>query len=65
MEFEIVHFAQYFVWFGGGVAGCRSMRKARVTEGWKMLPEVAVERNVEEEEVVTVHMLLGKAVTRR
>ncbi len=29
-----------------------------------MTPEVAVEEEVEEEEVVIVHMLLGKAITK-
>ncbi len=48
-----------------GVAGCSSTREARVTEGLKMPPEVAVEVEVEEEQVVTVHMLLGKADTKR
>ncbi len=48
-----------------GVTGCSSTREARVTEGSKMPSEVAIEEEVEEEEVVTVHMLLGKAVTRR
>ncbi len=48
-----------------GVAGCSSTREARVTEGSKMPPEVAVEEEVEEEEVVTVHMLVGRADTRR
>ncbi len=46
-----------------GVAGCSSTREARVTEGLQMPPEVAVEVEVEEEEVVTVQMLLGKAYT--
>ncbi len=48
-----------------GVAGCNSTREARVPEGSKMPLEVAVEEEVEEEEVVTVHMLLCEAVTRR
>ncbi len=46
-----------------GIAGCSSTREASVTEGSKMPPEVAVEVEVEEEEVVNVQMLLGKAVT--
>ncbi len=48
-----------------GVAGCSSMKEARVIEGSKIPPKVAVEEEVEEEQVVTVHMLLGTAVTRR
>ncbi len=50
-----------------GIAGCRSTREANVTEGQKMPPEVdvVVEVEVEEEEVVTVEMLLGKANTIR
>ncbi len=48
-----------------GVTGCSSTREARVTEGSNMLPEVAVEVEVEEEEVVTVQILLGKADTTR
>ncbi len=47
-----------------GVAGCSSTREARVTEKSKMPPDVAVEEKAEEEEVVTVEMLLGKADTR-
>ncbi len=45
---------------GRGVAGCSSTREARVTEGSKMPPEVVVEEAVEEEDVVTVHMLGGR-----
>ncbi len=48
-----------------GIAGCSSTREARVTEGSKMPSEVAVEEEVEEEEVVTVQMLLNNADTRR
>ncbi len=44
-----------------GITGCSSKKEDRVTDGSKMRPEVAVE----EAEVVTIHMLLGKAVTRR
>ncbi len=42
------------------IAGCSSTREARVTQGLKMPPEVVVEETVEEEEVVTVHMLGGR-----
>ncbi len=47
-----------------GITCSSSTRQARITEGSKMPPEVAVEEDVEEEEEVTVQMLLGKADTR-
>ncbi len=47
-----------------GITGCCSTREAMVTEGSKMPAEVAVEEEVEKEEVVTIQMLLGKADTR-
>ncbi len=42
-----------------GDTGCSSTREARVTEGLKMPPEVAVEEEVEEEEMVTVQYVAG------
>ncbi len=48
-----------------GVAGCRSTREVRVSEGSKKPPEVVVEEAVEEEEVVTVHMLGSRDDTTR
>ncbi len=47
-----------------GVAGCRSTKEARVTEGSKMPPVlVADEEAVEVEEVVTVDILAGRDAT--
>ncbi len=52
--------------FFRGITGCRPTKEARVTEGSKM-PSVVVadEEAVEEEEVVTVHMLAGRDDTTR